>query len=73
MMRVSPDGREITVVLPQLRARIVDGVVEQWDRPSQGLGDTVEKITRKLGIKPCGGCKRRRDKLNRAIPYRGKG
>ena len=38
--------------------------------PSRGLGDTIEKLTSKVGIKSCGGCKRRRDKLNKAIPYR---
>ena len=38
--------------------------------PSRGLGDTIAKITRKLGIKPCGGCKRRQKKLNKLFPYR---
>lgn len=37
--------------------------------PSRGFGDTIEKLTRKLGIPSCGGCKRRRDKLNKALPY----
>lgn len=37
---------------------------------SRGLGDTVEKMTRKMGIKPCCGCKKRRDWLNKKIPYR---
>lgn len=38
--------------------------------PSRGFGDTIEKMTRKLGIKSCGGCKRRRDKLNKIAPYK---
>ena len=42
------------------------------DAPSEGLGDTVEKITKKLGIKTCGGCKRRKKKLNKLFPYKKK-
>ena len=37
--------------------------------PSRGLGDTVAKITKAVGIKPCGGCKKRQGKLNRLVPY----
>ena len=37
--------------------------------PSEGLGDTIKKVTDKLGIKQCGGCKRRQEKLNRLFPY----
>ena len=37
---------------------------------SRGLGDTVAKITRAVGIKPCGGCKRRQAWLNAKVPYR---
>jgi hypothetical protein len=49
----------------------------------KGLGDTIEAITKKTGIKKvvdkvaevtgkeCG-CKRRRDTLNRAFPYKKK-
>jgi len=47
---------------------------------SQGFGDTIEKITTATGIKavveklsevtkkPCG-CKKRREALNKAVPY----
>tara|TARA_Y100000004_G_C8872840_1_gene394102 strand:- start:124 stop:297 length:174 start_codon:yes stop_codon:yes gene_type:complete len=47
---------------------------------SKGLGDTVEKITKTLGIKkvmesiekktgkPCG-CQKRKEALNKAFPY----
>jgi len=41
-------------------------------KPSRGFGDTIAKMTTALGIKPCGGCKKRQEKLNRAFPYRGK-
>lgn len=41
----------------------------QSDLLSRGLGDTVAKITSRFGIRPCGGCERRRDLLNRWVPY----
>ena len=43
---------------------------ESATQPSRGLGDTVAKITSALGVRPCGGCKSRRDKLNKLIPYK---
>lgn len=41
--------------------------------PSRGLGDTVAKLTAAVGLKPCGGCKKRQDMLNRLVPYKRKG
>jgi hypothetical protein len=38
--------------------------------PSRGLGDTVAKLTKKLGIKSCGGCKKRQRLLNRLVSYK---
>jgi len=35
----------------------------------RGLGDAVAKVTSAVGIKPCSGCKRRRDKLNKLVPF----
>ena len=47
---------------------------------SKGLGDTIEKITKATGIKtivdkvskglniPCG-CQKRKERLNKAVPY----
>jgi len=35
---------------------------------SKGLGDSVEKFTKKATGKPCG-CSQRRDSLNRMFPY----
>lgn len=76
MMRVKPTtrtGRTVSIDTPYLKAEIVDGEVAVWEPrepPSAGLGDTIEKATSKLGIKSCGGCKRRRDKLNKAFPYK---
>jgi hypothetical protein len=39
----------------------------------KGLGDTVARAIRTVSrnrIKECGGCKDRRDKLNKIFPYR---
>ena len=38
--------------------------------PSRGLGDTIAKVTKAVGIKPCGGCKARQAKLNTLVPYK---
>ena len=45
------------------------GVTES-NLPSRGLGDTIAKATKAVGIKPCGGCRRRAKKLNELFPYR---
>jgi hypothetical protein len=34
-----------------------------------GLGTTLEKVFSLFGVKSCEGCKKRRDKLNRMVPY----
>jgi hypothetical protein len=36
---------------------------------SVGAGDTIAKVTSLLGIKPCGKCKERQQRANRAAPY----
>lgn len=40
------------------------------DIPQRGLGDTVAKVTSALGFKPCGGCKKRQEALNRMFSYK---
>ena len=40
--------------------------IKQNDR---GLGDTIKRATEKVGIKPCGGCKQRQEKLNQMFAY----
>ena len=37
---------------------------------SRGLGDTIAKATKAVGIKPCGGCKKRQRRLNQWFPYK---
>jgi hypothetical protein len=47
----------------------------QQKRRSRGLGDTVEKVIKKVTggkAKTCGGCAKRRDKLNKIVPYKEK-
>jgi hypothetical protein len=36
----------------------------------RGLGDAVAKVTKTLGIKECGGCKKRREALNKLVPFK---
>lgn len=36
----------------------------------KGLGDVIAKVTKFFGIKECGGCKKRREALNKAFPSR---
>ena len=38
-------------------------------KDDRGLGDTVSRITKRMGIKECGGCKKRKSKLNKLIKY----
>jgi hypothetical protein len=37
--------------------------------PLRGLGDVVANVTSAVGIKPCGGCKQRQEKLNQLVPF----
>ena len=36
----------------------------------RGLGDVVAAATSALGIKPCGGCKKRQSWLNKLVKFR---
>ena len=40
------------------------------DQRSRGLGDTIARMTTAIGIPPCGGCKKRQERLNKLVPYR---
>ncbi len=39
-------------------------------RRSRGLGDSIAKATKAMGISPCGGCKQRQAALNKLVPYK---
>tara|TARA_R100000458_G_C8277993_1_gene253813 strand:+ start:6243 stop:6656 length:414 start_codon:yes stop_codon:yes gene_type:complete len=43
---------------------------EEQEAKSRGLGDTIAKATKAVGIKPCGKCKKRQAKLNKMFPYK---
>lgn len=58
-------------------AELVDGERHRCVKPrpvtlgaSEGLGDTIAKVTKAFGIKPCGRCKKRQQKLNEIFPYK---
>lgn len=52
--------RPISVPIPRLKRNV-------------GLGDAVKKITTVFGIRPCSGCGRRAEALNRVVVFRGTG
>lgn len=37
---------------------------------SKGLGDSIAKLTKAVGIEPCEGCNKRKDTLNRLFPFK---
>ena len=40
--------------------------------PSRGLGDTIAKMAKAMGVNPCSGCKKRQEFLNKLVPYKEK-
>ena len=36
----------------------------------RGLGDAIARATTAVGIRPCGGCKKRQEALNRLVPFK---
>lgn len=42
-----------------------------WNDQAVGAGDVVAAATKAVGIKPCGGCERRRKALNRLVSFGG--
>jgi hypothetical protein len=38
--------------------------------PMRGLGDAIARATTAVGIRPCGGCKKRQEALNRLVPFK---
>ena len=72
----SQKGNEIPIVqkVPPVETQEIPKTDDSADVPdkSRGLGDTIAKATKKVGIKPCGACKKRQALLNKMIPYKGK-
>jgi hypothetical protein len=42
-------------------------------RQPLGLGDAVKRVTTAVGIRPCSGCQRRAELLNRMATFTGRG
>lgn len=53
--------------MPSLR-KLIDRKIET----DTGVGDTVKRVTSAIGIKPCGGCQKRAEVLNKMFPYKKK-
>ena len=62
------EGLRAMFELPGNKVDFACPLHKKWEKPIRGLGDLIEKGTELLGIKPCKGCKKRRDKLNKAVP-----
>ena len=41
----------------------------EYDGPSRGLGDTIHRVAKKFVKRPCVNCEKRRQKLNKLLPY----
>ena len=65
-------GLEVRIDTDQLEALIVDGQVVRWHQRAQGLGDVAAKLAKRMRIKHCGGCERRRRWMNKLAPMRGR-
>jgi hypothetical protein len=49
--------------LPVLHDCCID--CDEYRGKDRGFGDTVKRTAEKLGVKPCGGCQKRREALNK--------
>ena len=68
------EGKTYTVKLELTDHVEVLSLVMEDDGRSKGLGDTVKKVIDKVTrgkVKPCGGCKKRQQRLNKLLPYKG--
>jgi hypothetical protein len=55
---------------PQVRSQnLVPHTRDQQRNRIRGLGDLIAAGTRAVGIRPCGGCKKRQEALNRMVPF----
>ena len=49
-----------------------DEIKKIWKQESKGIGDTIAKMTKTVGIEPCQGCEERRQRFNEKIAYKKK-
>jgi hypothetical protein len=55
--------------LTEEEAKQVERYYGNKEKP-KGFGDTIANLTKSVGIKPCGACKKRQEKLNKLFPYK---
>lgn len=59
-----------TVFTPSEAAKAPEPIPEPATKQRwRGLGDVVASATSAVGIKPCSGCAKRQESLNRAFPF----
>lgn len=64
-------NEEIQKQLEEFRKKELSGELNlNFAKDSKGIGDTIAKITHAMGIKQCGGCKKRQEWLNKKFPYK---
>ena len=74
------DGIDMEAELLEYQRQIADRKVTRVNqerhkrllknKQMQGVGDAVKKVTDFLGIKQCGGCKKRQNILNKMFPFK---
>jgi hypothetical protein len=55
---------------PSDKAKFEPRLPPPADSEAQGLGDLIKRVTSAVGFHPCGGCERRAEMLNRAVPFK---
>jgi len=53
----------------------MERLIEEAPRPKppmRGLGDAVARVTKAVGITPCGPCQKRQEILNQRFPFKRK-
>ena len=50
--------------------RMMGGNRVNRSHSTMGLGTTLKKISKKVGVKPCAGCDNRADALDKMLPSR---
>ena len=68
-MMLPTSQREYEAGLGILQARSASGKTGD-DGSIRGLGSLLANLTSAVGIKPCGECKRRAEKMDKAVPFR---
>jgi len=64
--------RGATMRLPKQSKPIMRVHVPFEMKEDVGLGDAIKRFTSKVGINPCGGCKRRAKTLNNYVVFTGR-